>query len=232
MVEIGCKPILWHIMKIYSKYGFNEFVICAGYKSHYIKEYFMNYALQKSSVTFDFTDGTTKYHDSEIEPWKVTIVDTGLESMTGGRIKRIEKYINNETFMLTYGDGVADIDINALISAHRKSSKSVTLTAVKPVGRFGVIEIDPDDSITKFHEKPTDGGGWINGGFFVCEPDVFNLLKSDKDIWEKEPLEYLAHHNKLNSYKHIGFWRPMDTLKDKHDLNEMWDSGKPDWKIW
>jgi len=232
MVEIGGKPILWHIMKIYSHFGFNEFVICAGYKSHYIKEYFMNYALQKSSVTFDFEKGTTTYHDSEIEPWKVTIVDTGLESMTGGRIRRIEKYIGNNTFMLTYGDGVADIDIKALLASHKASGKAATLTAVKPVGRFGVIDINTDNSISKFHEKPTDGGVWINGGFFVCEPEIFKLLKSDAEVWEKEPLESLANSNKLNSYKHNGFWRPMDTLKDKNDLNVMWDLGQPDWKTW
>jgi glucose-1-phosphate cytidylyltransferase len=232
MVEIGDRPILWHIMKIYSHYGYDEFIICAGYKGHIIKEYFANYILQNTSVTFDLQHNKIEFHEQEVEPWKVTIVDTGSETMTGGRIKKIQKYIGNETFMLTYGDGVANIDINALIASHKTSGKLATLTAVQPFGRFGLLKIESDGRVSDFNEKPRTDGSYINGGFFVLEPDVFDLIKDEKTIWEREPLETLAHTGKLNCFKHHGFWRPMDTLKDKGDLNELWNTNNAEWKIW
>lgn len=232
MVEIGERPILWHIMKIYSYYGYNEFIICAGYKGHIIKEYFANYIFQNSSVTFDLQHNKIEYHENEVEPWKVTIVDTGSETMTGGRIKRVEKYLNHEPFLLTYGDGVADINIPDLIKSHNSSGKYATMTVVQPTGRFGVVQIEEDHTISKFQEKPKGDGNWINGGFFVLEPEIFNLIQNDQTSWEKEPLELLADNKQLNAFHHKGFWRPMDTLKDKKDLNELWNVNKATWKIW
>lgn len=232
MVEIGGKPILWHIMKIYSHYGFNEFVVCLGYKGHYIKEYFSNLFLHHADVTFDLANNKMEVHNSGNEKWKVTLVDTGKETMTGGRIKRIASYVNNETFMLTYGDGVSDVNIAELLKVHRDSKKQATVTAVQPSGRFGALGINDADEVESFFEKPKGDGAWINGGFFVCEPQVFDYIEGDSTIWEQAPLENLAKNNQLQAFKHRGFWKPMDTLKDKQDLNEYWEKGKAEWKIW
>lgn len=233
MVEIGGKPILWHIMKIYSHYGFNEFIICLGYKGYFIKEYFYHYFLHNSDVTFDFSSQSPEriVHNTKAEPWKVTLIDTGAETMTGGRLKRVREYLGEETFMMTYGDGVADIDINALIKHHSKNNHKATMTAVMPSGRFGALDID-GDLIKSFKEKPKGDGNWINGGFFVLEPSVLDLIKDDNTIWEREPLEKLASSGELNAYRHSGFWKPMDTLRDKIDLNAMWETGNAPWKIW
>lgn len=233
MVEIGGKPILWHIMKTYSHHGFNDFIICLGYKGYYIKEYFYHYFLHNSDVTFDFTKQSQEriVHNTTAEPWKVTLVDTGAETMTGGRLRRVKEYIGNETFMMTYGDGVADIDIRALVKFHKSAGRAATLTAVLPSGKFGALEMD-GDRISSFHEKPKGDGSWINGGYFVLEPSVFDLLKDDTTIWEREPLEKLASNGELTAYKHNGFWKPMDTLRDKMDLNALWDSGRALWKVW
>lgn len=234
MVEIGGYPILWHIMKIYSHYGFNEFVILSGYKSHVIKEYFVNYYQQYSDITVDMAANTVQIHKLRQEPWKVTILYTGQKTMTGGRIKRAQEYVGNNPFMLTYGDGVGDVNITALLNAHKKSGKLITMTAVQPSGRFGALSLDKDDiTVTSFMEKPQGDGGWINGGFFVCQPEVFDYISDiDKTIFEREPLEKLASERQLNAYKHRGFWRPMDTLRDKIQLNEMWLAEKAPWKIW
>lgn len=233
MVEIGGKPILWHIMKIYSHYGINEFIVCLGYKGYYIKEYFHHYFLYNSDVTFDFSIGEQErmIHNSNTEPWRVTLVDTGAETMTGGRLKRVKDYIGNETFMMTYGDGVSDIDINKLLAFHKQKGKKATLTAVLPSGKFGALEIE-DDEIKSFIEKPKGDGNWINGGFFVLEPSVIDLIKDDSIIWEREPLEKLVSDGELAAYHHTGFWKPMDTLRDKIDLNAMWETGKAPWKLW
>jgi glucose-1-phosphate cytidylyltransferase len=232
MVEIGGNPILWHIMKIYSSFGYNDFVICLGYKGYVVKEYFFNYFLHKSDIEIDIAKNVVKTIDSNAENWKISLIDTGNETMTGGRIKRIRHVVGNEPFMLTYGDGVANIDIKALVEHHKQSGKKATVTAVQPSGRFGGLNIDEDNNVQKFTEKPKGDGSWINGGFFVCEPSVFDYIENDATIWEREPLEKLASENQLTSYKHNSFWRPMDTLKDKKDLNEMWDKGMADWKIW
>jgi len=233
MVEIGGMPILWHIMKIYSTYGFNEFIICLGYKGYVIKEYFANYFLHKSDVTIDLGKNSVEVHDSQAEPWKITLVDTGNDSMTGGRIKRIQPYVGNETFMLTYGDGVGNIDIAALVKFHQQHGKYCTVTSVQPSGRFGALNILDDSSVHSFMEKPKGDGSWINGGFFVCEPSVFQFInEGDATVWEKDPMEQIAHAGQMCAYKHNGFWRPMDTLKDKHDLNEMWSEKSAPWKIW
>ncbi len=232
MVEIGGKPILWHIMKIYSHYGFNEFVVCLGYKGHYIKEYFSNLFLHHADVTFDLVNNKMEVHNSGNEKWKVTLVDTGKDTMTGGRIKRIASYVNNETFMLTYGDGVSDVNITELLKTHRESKKQATVTAVQPSGRFGALGINDADEVESFFEKPKGDGAWINGGFFVCEPAVFDYIEGDSTIWEQAPLENLAKNHQLQAFKHRGFWKPMDTLKDKQDLNEYWEKGKAEWKIW
>ena len=233
MIEIGGKPILWHIMKIYSSYGFNEFVICCGYKGYLIKEYFANYFLHQADVTLDLQKNSMEVHQSKAEPWKITLVDTGISTMTGGRIKRIKNYIDG-TFLLTYGDGVGDIDINALIDFHNKNKKKATVTVVQPSGRFGAIQFDSNDSVKvfAFQEKPKGDGAWINGGFFVCEPSIFDEIEDDKTIWERKPLENLAANSELAAYRHYGFWRPMDTLRDKIDLEEMWNSGGAKWKLW
>ncbi|WP_411822925.1 glucose-1-phosphate cytidylyltransferase [Leptospira sp. 'Mane'] len=233
MIEIGERPILWHIMKIYSHYGFNDFVVCLGYKAYAIKEYFANYFLHESDVTFDFRDSnrmTTHIHKAE--PWKVTLVNTGLDTMTGGRVKRIRDYIDNETFMLTYGDGVSNVDLPKLLAFHKNHGKAATLTAIQPSGRFGALEITENNSVTGFKEKPKGESGWVNGGFMVLEPSIFDLIEGDKTVLEKEPLESLSNSGNLFSYKHDDFWQPMDTIRDKMHLEGLWQSGKAPWKVW
>lgn len=233
MVEIGGMPILWHIMKIYSSHGYNDFVICLGYKGYLVKEYFANYFLHKSDVTIDLKNNAIQVHESEAEPWKITLVDTGDNSMTGGRIKRIQKYVNNETFMLTYGDGVGDIDIKSLVKYHISHGKLATVTSVQPSGRFGALDLSSDNDVRSFLEKPKGDGSWINGGYMVCESGVFDFIKDgDETVWEQEPMQNIALAGEMSAFKHHGFWRPMDTLKDKHDLNEMWNTGNSPWKIW
>jgi len=234
MIEIGDKPILWHIMKIYSYYGYNDFIICLGYKGYIIKEFFANYYLHTSDITFDFRNkNEITIHNNISEPWKVTLVDTGLYTMTGGRIKRIEKYIGNERFMLTYGDGVSNVNINKLENYHKKMGKTVTITAVQPGGRFGVLHInDKNNEIQEFVEKSKEDGGWINGGFMVLEPEVFNYIEGDSTVFEKEPLQNLAAEGKLVAYKHKGFWQCMDTQRDKNQLERLWSEGKAPWKLW
>lgn len=232
MVDIGGKPILWHIMKIYSHYGFNDFIICLGYKGYIIKEYFLNYFVHMSDITVNLSDGSTEIHNTYSDPWKVTLVDTGLNTMTGGRIKRVKEYLNNETFMLTYGDGVGDIDIKELINYHNKNRKYATLTAVQPLGRFGSIEMKNNGLVDNFVEKPAGDGNWINGGFFVLEPQIFSYISGDETFWEREPLEQLAIDKQLVAYRHHGFWKPMDTLRDKRKLEDLWNNGDAPWKIW
>ena len=235
MIAIGDQPILWHIMKYYSAFGFQEFVICCGYKGYVIKEYFADYYLHRSDVTFDFTLGNQMtVHSNVAEPWKVTLVDTGLNTQTGARVKRVEKYIGAEPFMLTYGDGVSDVDLNALLAQHRSSGKTVTLTGIQPGGRFGVLDLDEEhNAVIGFREKAKEDGGWINGGFMVMEPEVFRYLKNDENcILEREPLEALAAENRLGAYKHEGFWQCMDTQRDKGRLEMLWKGGDALWKIW
>lgn len=233
MVEIGGKPILWHIMKIYSYYGFNDFIILSGYKSHVIKDYFINYYNRYSDITVDMANNSVEIHKTRHEPWKVTILYTGQDTMTGGRIKKAQPYVENERFLLTYGDGVADIDIRELIKSHNDSKKIATLTAVQPSGRFGSLIIKNENMITSFMEKPKGEEAWINGGFFVCEPEVFDYIKDgDKTIFERVPLETLAKEGKLNAFKHFGFWRPMDTLKDKMELTNFWINDQAPWAKW
>jgi glucose-1-phosphate cytidylyltransferase len=232
MVEIGGKPILWHIMKLYSHYGFNDFVVLLGYKGYYIKEYFANYFLHQSDVTIDLQKNSLEVHNSSSEPWRVTLIDTGIDSMTGGRIKRAKDYIGNDTFMLTYGDGVSDVNIKDLLDFHKEHGKLLTMTATQPDGRFGAIEIGKNSRVESFLEKPKGDGSWINGGFFVCEPKVLDYIDGDSTIFEREPLEKLASEGEIYTYKHNGFWKPMDTLRDKNDLNKMWQDGKAKWKVW
>jgi glucose-1-phosphate cytidylyltransferase len=233
MVEIGNRPILWHIMKIYSAHDLNDFIICLGYKGYMIKDYFASYYLHRSDVTFDIKNNNMKIHQNHAEPWKVTLVDTGEKSMTGGRLRRIKDYIDEETFCLTYGDGVTDLNIKELIGFHRTQDSLATLTAVQPAGRFGAFDLhDGQTKIDSFREKPRGDGAWINGGFFVLEPEVMDYIKDDLTVWEQEPLQNLARHNKLSAYKHDGFWHPMDTLRDKNVLEELWESGRAPWKIW
>lgn len=232
LVEIGGRPVLWHIMKSYSHHGFNDFVVLLGYKGYYIKEFFANYFLHQSDVTIDLSSGKMDIHRNESEPWKVTLLDTGLQTMTGGRIKRAARIINNESFMLTYGDGVADINITELVKYHKDHGKLITMTSIQPEGRFGAIEIAENNIVTSFREKPKGDGSWINGGYFVCQPQVLDFISNDKTVFEKEPLENLARNNQLITYQHNGFWKCMDTLRDKIQLNEMWDSGQAKWKIW
>ncbi|WP_072679787.1 glucose-1-phosphate cytidylyltransferase [Arcobacter sp. LA11] len=232
MIEIGGKPILWHIMKTYSKYGFNEFIILLGYRGYFIKEYFANYFLHQSDVTFDLKNNNMEIHNSSSEPWKVTLVDTGLDSMTGGRIKRVEEYIKNEPFLLTYGDGVSDINIDELIEFHKSHGKAMTVTSSLPAGRFGGLSIEEDNKVSKFLEKPKGDGNWVSAGYFVCEPKVLEYITSgDSTILEEETLKNLALDGELYTYKHDGFWKPMDTLKDKLDLNDIWNSGDAPWKV-
>jgi glucose-1-phosphate cytidylyltransferase len=232
MIEIGGMPILWHIMKIYSSYGYNDFIVCLGYKGYVIKEYFANYFLHKSDVTIDLKDNSIKVHDSQAEPWKITLVDTGNDSMTGGRIKRIQPHVGNETFMLTYGDGVGNINIDALLMHHQNNSKYCTVTSVQPSGRFGALNLNDNDEVVSFLEKPKGDGSWINGGFFVCEPQVFEYIGNDSTIWEREPMERIAADKQMGAFKHDGFWKPMDTLRDKQELENEWLSGKAKWKNW
>lgn len=233
MVEIGGKPILWHIMKTYSHYGIKEFIICCGYKGYVIKEWFANYFLHTSDVTFDLKNNDMMVHDCHAEDWKVTLVDTGLETMTGGRIKRIQKYVGNETFLLTYGDGVTDLNIADTIKYHQETGKILTVTAYKPQGKFGALNLDEVGNVKSFTEKPAGDESWINAGYFVCEPKVFDYItEGDSTIFEKAPLENIAKDGGMNSFKHEGFWKPMDILRDNKELNEMWDSGKAPWKVW
>jgi glucose-1-phosphate cytidylyltransferase len=230
MVEVGGRPILWHILKIYSAHGINDFIICAGYKGYVIKEYFANYFLHMSDVTFDMLDNALEVHRKNAEPWRITIVDTGDETMTGGRIKRVAPYLDGP-FCLTYGDGVGDIDITASIEFHKKSGRLATLTGVRPPGRFGSLELNGDE-VKSFIEKPLGDGSWINGGFFILDPKTIEYIEGDSSIWERSPLEKLASDGQLGIYRHDGFWRPMDTLRDKNDLEDLWDSGEALWKIW
>ena len=233
MIEIGGKPIIWHIMKIYSHYGYNEFVVLLGYKGYYIKEYFANYFLHQSDVTIDIKNNNMEILNNSSEPWKITLLDTGLKTMTGGRIKQAQKFIGNESFMLTYGDGVSDVDIKKLVDFHKAHDGCITMTSAQPEGRFGALNIEEDDKVTHFLEKPKGDGHWINAGFFVCNPEVFDYIDADsKTIFEQEPLRKLAEDGKMYTYKHDHFWKPMDTLKDKNDLNKMWESGKAEWKLW
>ena len=232
MVEIGGKPILWHIMKMYSHYGINDFIICCGYKGYVIKEYFANYFLHMSDVTFDMQHNEMHVHEKRAEPWKVTLIDTGDESMTGGRLGRVADYVkNDEAFCFTYGDGVSDVDIGKLIEFHRQHGKEATLTATYPLGRFGALDIQ-NKQIKRFMEKPKGDGGMINGGFFVLSPSVLSLIKDDKTTWEQEPLMSLAERGELMAFEHTGFWQPMDTLRDKHHLEELWATEKAPWKKW
>ncbi|EQA70095.1 glucose-1-phosphate cytidylyltransferase [Leptospira noguchii] len=236
MVEIGEKPILWHIMKIYSHFGFNDFIICLGYKGYAIKEYFINYYLHESDVTFDFRDNNKmEIHGNTVEPWKVTLVNTGLETQTGGRVKKIEKYIQSETFMLTYGDGVANVNLKDLLAFHQKNKRIATVTSIQPAGRWGALDISGNESLVRgFEEKPKSPGNWINGGFFVFESEVFDYIPNDSNHLplEKGPLEKLAGNGQLAAFKHLGFWQAMDTLRDKNYLEDLWKSGSAPWKIW
>lgn len=233
MVQIGGKPILWHIMKTYSSFGYNDFVILLGYKGYVIKEYFANYFLHQSDVTIDIKNNEMEILNNSAEPWKVTLIDTGLNTMTGGRIKRVEELINGERFMLTYGDGVSDVDIDALVKSHDEHGKAITMTAVQPEGRFGSLKFTGNQQIASFEEKPKGDGTWINGGYFVCEPRVFDYIKKgDQTIFETDPLEQLAKDGELYSFKHYGFWKPMDTLRDNKVLNSLWDNNEAKWKIW
>ncbi len=233
MVEIGEKPILWHIMKLYSFHAINEFIICCGHKGHLIKEYFANYFLYMSDVAFDMKQNKMEVLQDGVEPWKVTLIDTGEATMTGGRLKRVRPYIGNETFCFTYGDGVSDLEMNKLIAFHREQGGLATLTAVQPPGRFGAFSLEQDQiKISSFKEKPHGGTGWINGGFFVLEPGVMDYIAGDSTIWEREPMEALAQEGKLAAYRHRGFWQNMDTLRDKMHLEQLWASGNPPWKIW
>lgn len=231
MVEIGGKPILWHIMKTYAFYGINEFIICCGYKGYVIKEYFANYFLHMSDVTFDVLNNKMEVHQNHAERWRVTLVDTGEQTMTGGRLARVREYVGGEDFCFTYGDGVSDVNISELVAFHKKEGRKATLTAVQPPGRFGALNLD-GNRITGFQEKPVGDGGWVNGGFFVCSPVVLDYIGGDDTIWEREPLEALAAEGDLAAYFHKGFWQPMDTLRDKNHLEELWTTNKAPWKVW
>lgn len=232
MVEIGGRPILWHIMKGYSSFGFNDFVILCGYRGEIIKQYFANFHLNSSSIVFDFVTNKMETISSEIEPWRVTLLDTGIDTLTGGRIKRAQNIVGNSSFLLTYGDGIADVNIDDLLATHKRSGKLVTMTAVQPKGRFGRIDFE-GDTVRSFKEKPETGGGWINGGFFVCEPQVFDYIDDiNNSIFERAPLEKLAAEGQINSYKHNGFWHCMDTLADRNALEKLWETGTARWKTW
>jgi len=233
MVEIGGKPILWHIMKIYSQYGFNDFVVLCGYKGYYIKEYFANYYRHQSDLKIDLANNSVEYFNNKAEPWKITLIDTGSETMTGGRIKRVQDIIGNEPFMLTYGDGVSDINIGDLVKFHKSHGKAMTMTSSQPVGRFGALDIGEGNVVYEFREKPKGDGSWINAGFFVCEPSVLDYItEGDSVVFEQTPLQNLAKDGELVTFKHNGFWKPMDTLKDKNDLNDLWNKNKAPWKVW
>ena len=233
MVEIGGMPILWHIMKTYSHYGLNDFVICCGYKGHVIKEFFANYVVHNASITVDMRSNSTEIHNQVTEPWKVTLAETGTNTLTGGRLKRVRDFLGEETFCFTYGDGVADVDIGELVEFHRKEGRKATLTAVQPPGRFGAIVLGQNETkIRSFHEKPSGDGAWINGGYFVLEPSVIDMIEGDSTTWEQEPLRNLATGGELNAYKHTGFWQPMDTLRDKHYLEDLIQREKAPWIKW
>jgi len=233
MVEIGGMPIIWHIMKLYSHYGFNEFVVLLGYKAYYIKEYFANYFLHRSDMTIDLQNNAMSIHHTNVEPWKITLIDTGLKSMTGARIKKAREYVGNETFMLTYGDGVSDVDIAKLLKYHKAGGKLATVTSVRPTGKFGVLDINNLNMVNAFREKAGSDEAWINAGFFALEPEIFDYIDdNDNTAWEKAPLENIANDKQLIAYKHTGFWRPMDTLRDKFELENLWESGKAPWKVW
>ena len=233
MVEVGGKPILWHIMKTYSQYGFNEFIVLLGYKGYYIKEYFANYFLHQSDVTINMSNGDMEVHNNSSEPWKVTLLDTGLNAMTGARVKKAKEHIGNKPFMLTYGDGVADIDIQETLAFHQQHGKLMTMTSAQPEGRFGALNINKNDQVTTFEEKPKGDGSWINAGYFVCQPEVLDYIDNGDDvIFEQEPLKRLAQDAEIFTYKHKGFWMPMDTLRDKTKLNEMYESGNAPWVVW
>ena len=233
MVEIGQRPIIWHIMKLYSFYGINDFIICCGYKGYCIKEYFANYPLHSSDVTFDFSSNTTKIHRYTAEPWRVTLVDTGLDTMTGGRLLKVKDYLDDSVFCLTYGDGLSNVNIAKLIECHSRSNSLATVTAVRPPGRFGALQFDTGgSSIESFTEKPGGDGSWINGGYFVLNPKVLDLIEHEMMAWEDRPLSLLAESGQLNAFRHSGFWQPMDTLRDKNTLESLWDAGSPPWRVW
>lgn len=231
MIEIGGKPILWHIMKIYSAHGLNDFLICCGYRGHMIKEYFANYFMYNADVTFDLRENKMQVHNANSEPWKVTLVDTGEDTMTGGRLKRVRNYLGGEDFCFTYGDGLSDLNIKETLAYHRKQGRLATITAVRPPGRFGAVEIEKG-MVSRFVEKPTGGTGLINGGFFVLSPKVIDYIEGDETIWERQPMEKLAAIEQMAAFEHHGFWQPMDTLREKNLLEELWDSGKAPWKVW
>jgi len=233
MVEIGEQPILWHILKTYSHFGITDFIVCAGYKGHMISEWFANYRLRTADVTFDFSDHSIDFHEDSAEKWRISVIHTGEETMTGGRLKRVRDYIGDETFCFTYGDGVADINITDLIDFHRTEGREATMTVVQPAGRFGAVTLHPDQTeVDSFMEKPKGDGAWINGGYFVLEPSAIDRIDSDATVWEQEPMRSLAHDGQLSAYRHEGFWQPMDTLRDKVLLESLWDSGEPPWKVW
>ena len=232
MVEVGDKPILWHILKTYSAHGFNDFIICLGYKGYVIKEYFINYFYHQANLTVDLSKNQIEVHNTEAEPWKITMIETGLHTMTGGRIKRCAPYIGNETFMCTYGDGIGDVNITELLAYHQKNGKLLTVTSVQPSGRFGALDIDEQNQVNAFVEKPKGDKAWINAGFFVCEPSVFDFIDNDETVFEKKPMENIAAQGQMMAYKHEGYWKPMDTLRDKHELDTEWNSGNAPWKVW
>lgn len=233
LIEVGHQPILWHIMKIYAAHGLSDFIVCCGYKGHLIKEYFANYFLRNADVTFDLKLNQAQYHCSKAEPWRVTLVDTGDGTMTGGRLKRVREHVGNETFCLTYGDGVADTNVAETIRFHRAQRTLATMTAVRPPGRFGAFTLSAEaDRVLHFREKPPGDGAWVNGGYFVLEPEVIDFIRDDQTVWEQEPMEKLAHKGQLSAYKHTGFWQPMDTLRDKMFLEELWAKGQAPWKVW
>jgi glucose-1-phosphate cytidylyltransferase len=233
MIEIGGRPILWHIMKIYSQHGFNDFIICLGYKGYAIKEYFAHYFLHESNVTFDFSNGNSRVtHEHKAEPWRVTLVDTGVETMTGGRVKQIQPFIGDEPFLLTYGDGVGDVNIGKLVEFHKAHGRLATVTSTQPIGRFGALDVGEDEKILGFKEKPLGDGNWINAGFFVMQPEVFDYIEGDGTILERDPLENLARDGQLITWKHRGYWQPMDTLRDKNHLEDLLEAGKAPWVTW
>jgi glucose-1-phosphate cytidylyltransferase len=231
MVEIGGSPILWHIMKLYAAHGISDFIVCLGYKGYAIKEYFANYFLHRADVTFDLAKNRMDVHSGRAEPWRVTLIETGTDTMTGGRLKRVAEHVGNEAFCMTYGDGLANVDVRKLIDFHRRSGKLATVTAVRPPGRFGALDVS-GESVSGFREKPLGDGAWINGGFFVLEPKALDLVRDASTVWEREPMEYLAANGQLAAYQHDGFWQPMDTLRDKKVLQAHWDSGRAPWKVW
>lgn len=231
MIEIGGRPVLWHILKIYSAHGINDFIICVGYKGYVIKEYFANYFLHMSDVTFDIKNNNMEVHHKNAEPWRVTVVDTGEETQTGGRLKRVKNFLKDEAFCFTYGDGLSDVDVSATVEFHKSHGKMATITAVMPPGRYGALQIE-EAVVKNFHEKPLGDGAWVNGGFFVLDPAVIERISGDDSIWEREPMELLSHNGQLMAFEHRGFWRPMDTLRDKSQLEELWQNGRAPWKVW